>query len=70
MLKLKSGLLSHSDGKWHYQDELYTGTVFFDKPNNQLEAYEVKNGEVIKPYISPCQIGLPSPIQIQDLFNI
>lgn len=70
MLKLKSGLLIHNASKWHYQDKLYTGIVFFEKEDYQLEAYEVKNGEIIKPYISPCQIGLPSPIQIQDLFNI
>ena len=66
MLKLKSGLLIHNASKWHYQDKLYTGIVFFEKEDYQLEAYEVKNGEIIKPYISPCQIGLSSPIQIDS----
>ncbi len=64
--RLKSTLLTQLNGKWYYQDELYTGIVFFDKPNNQLEAYEVREGEIGLPYISPCQIGLPSPISIDS----
>lgn len=64
--RLKHYLLTQLNGKWYYQDELYTGIVFFDKPNNQLEAYEVKEGEIDLPYISPCQIGLPSPINIDS----
>ena len=72
MQRLKSTLLNKSNGKWYqkgkwYQrDKLYTGIIFFDKPDHQLEAYEVKNGEISKPYVSPCQIGLPSPIQIDS----
>lgn len=64
--RLKSSLLTQLDGKWYYQDELYTGIVFFDKPNNQLESYEVKQGKIGLPYISPCQKGLPSPINIDS----
>ncbi|MFK3991497.1 hypothetical protein ACI2JM_14425 [Psychrobacter sp. NPDC064578] len=64
--RLKHYLLTQLNGKWYYQYELYTGIVFFDKPNNQLEAYEVKEGEIDLPYISPCQIGLPSPINIDS----
>jgi len=61
--RLKSTLLNKSNGKWYqkgkwYQrGKLYTGIIFFDKPDHQLEAYEVKNGEISKPYVSPCQIG-------------
>lgn len=66
MLKLKSGLLIHNASKWHYQDKPFTGIIFFDKPDHQLEAYEVKNGEIIRPYVSPCQRGLSSPIQIDS----
>ena len=66
MYRLKSTFLQQTEGKWYYQDELYTGIVFFDKPNNQLEAYEVKEGEIGLPYTSPCQIGLPSPINIDS----
>lgn len=66
MQRLKSALLNKIDGKWHYQDKPYTGIIFFDKPDHQLEAYEVKNGEVIKPYTSPCQRGLSSPILIDS----
>ena len=72
MQRLKSTLLNKSNGKWYqkgkwYQrDKLYTGIIFFDKPDHQLEAYEVKNGEISKPYVSPCQIGLSSPIQIDS----
>ena len=72
MQRVKSTLLNKSNGKWYqkgkwYQrDKLYTGIIFFDKPDHQLEAYEVKNGEISKPYVSPCQIGLPSPIQIDS----
>jgi len=64
MLKLKSGLLTRNASKWHYQNKPYTGIIFFDKPDHQLEVYEVKKGEVIKPYLSPCQKGLPLPINI------
>lgn len=64
--RLKSSLLTQLDGKWYCQDELYTGIVFFDTPNNQLEAYEVKEGEIGLPYISPCQKGLSSPISIDS----
>ena len=66
MKRLKSTLLNKLYGKWYDQNKLYTGIVFFDKPNNQLEAYEVKEGEIDLPYISPCQIGLPSPINIDS----
>ena len=66
MQRLKSTLLNKNNGKWSQQGKLYTGIVFFDKPNNQLEAYEVKEGEIDLPYISPCQIGLPSPINIDS----
>lgn|GEM_PF-2320268 len=66
MQRLKSTLLNKSNGKWYYQDKLYTGIVFFDKSNYQLEAYEVKEGEIGIPYISPCQKGLPSPINIDS----
>ena len=66
MQRLKSTLLNNSNGKWYQRDKLYTGIIFFDKPDHQLEAYEVKNGEISKPYVSPCQIGLSSPIQIDS----
>lgn len=66
MQRLKSTLLNKNNGKWYQHGKLYTGIVFFDKPNNQLEAYEVKEGEIDLPYISPCQIGLPSPINIDS----
>ena len=64
MQRLKSTLLNKSNDKWYENGKLYTGIIFFDKPDHQLEAYEVKNGEVIKPYVSPCQRRLSSPIQI------
>lgn len=64
--RLKATLLQQTEGKWYYQDAPYTGVIFFDKPNNQLEAYEVKEGEIGLPYTSPCQIGLPSPINIDS----
>ncbi|WP_265090282.1 hypothetical protein [Psychrobacter cibarius] len=41
MQRLKSTLLNKNNGKWYQQGKLYTGIIFFDKPNNQLEAYEV-----------------------------
>ncbi|MGB6925399.1 hypothetical protein [Psychrobacter sp.] len=66
MQRLKSALLNKSNGKWYQRDKLYTGIIFFDKPDHQLEAYEVKNGEIIRPYVSPCQRGLSSPIQIDS----
>lgn len=66
MQRLKSTLLNKNNGKWYQHGKLYTGIIFFDKPNNQLEAYEVKEGEIDLPYISPCQIGLPSPINIDS----
>ncbi len=66
MQRLKSTLLNKSNDKLYKNGRLYTGIIFFDKPDYQLEAYEVKNGEIIKPYISPCQRGLSSPIQIDS----
>ena len=66
MKRLKSTLLTELDGKWYYQHELYTGIVFFDKEDYQLEAFEVENGSISKPYLSPCQKGLPSPIDIDS----
>ena len=66
MQRLKSTLLNKNNGKWYQHGKLYTGIVFFDKPDHQLEAYEIKDGEIIKPYVSPCQIGLPSPINIDS----
>lgn len=66
MQRLKSTLLNKSNDKWYENGQLYTGIIFFDKPDHQLEAYEVKNGEIIRPYVSPCQRGLSSPIQIDS----
>ncbi|MGP9545693.1 hypothetical protein ACT3QR_11905 [Psychrobacter sp. AOP7-B1-25] len=66
MQRLKSTLLNKINGKWYQRDKLYTGIIFFDKPDHQLEAYEVKNGKISKPCVSPCQIGLSSPIQIDS----
>ncbi len=64
MQRLKSTLLNKSNGKWYKQDKLYTGIIFFDKPDHQLDIYEeVTDGEIIKPYVSPCQQDIPSPIQ-------
>ena len=53
MQRLKSTLLNKSNGKWYqkgkwYQrDKLYTGIIFFDKPDHQLEAYEVKTERLV-----------------------
>lgn len=66
MKRLKSMLLTELDGKWYYQYQPYTGIVFFDKEDYQLEASEVENGSINKPYVSPCQKGLPSSVQIDS----
>lgn len=66
MQRLKSALLNKIDGKLYYQNKLYTGIVFFEKEDYQLEAFEVENGSINKPYVSPCQKGLPSSVQIDS----
>lgn len=66
MKRLKSTLLTKLDGRWYYQHQPYTGIVFFEKGDYQLEAFEVENGSINKPYVSPCQKGLPSSVQIDS----
>ena len=64
--RLKSSLLEQRHGRWYEQDKLYTGILFFDKVDHQLDIYEVKDGAIVKPYVSPCQIGLPLPVNIDS----
>lgn len=55
--RLKSYLLNEINGLWYDHNKLYTGIIFFDKENNQLDAFEVYDGQITSPYVSPCQIG-------------
>lgn len=70
VFRLKSNLLKNQDNRWFLQNQPYTGIVFFDKDNFQLDVFEVESGYVTKPYISPCQKTLtgilPSPISIDS----
>lgn len=68
MFRLKSHLLTNQNNRWFLQNQPYTGIVFFDKDEFQLDIFEVENGYITKPYISPCQATLTgilsSPISI------
>lgn len=68
--RLKSYLLSNVDDRLYYKNKLFDGIVFFEKANFQLEVFEVENGKITKPYISPCQLSLygliPSNILIDS----
>lgn len=68
--RLKSHLLTHQNHRWFLQNQPYTGIIFFDKDDFQLDIFEVENGYITKPYISPCQKTLTdilvSPISIDS----
>lgn len=67
--RLKSYLLSNVDNKLYYKNKLYDGIVFFEKADFQLEVFEVENGKITKPYVSPCQrslYGLTPSIMLID----
>lgn len=70
VFRLKSHLLKNQDNRWFLQNQPYTGIIFFDKDNFQLDVFEVEDGYVTKPYISPCQKTLTdilqSPISIDS----
>ncbi|WP_066805375.1 hypothetical protein [Moraxella oblonga] len=70
IFRLKSNLLKNQDNRWFLQNQPYTGIIFFDKDDFQLDIFEVKNGYITKPYISPCQKTLTgllaSPISIDS----
>lgn len=62
--RLKSTLLNEVNNKWYYKGTPYTGIIFFDKEDNQLDVYIAHEGILIEPYISPCRHNLPSIIQL------
>lgn len=66
--RLKAHLLNNQDNRWFYRNEPFTGIVFFDKKDFLLDVFEVEDGYITKPYISPCQTTLTdvlySPIAI------
>lgn len=40
--------------------------MFFEFDNNIIKSYSVRDGVLAEPYISPCQLSIPSPIQINS----
>lgn len=70
IFRLKSYLLTHQNNRWYFQGQPYTGIIFFDKGDFQLDVFEVEDGYITKPYISPCQQTLTdvlsSPISIDS----
>lgn len=66
MYRLEETLLTKINNKWYYKNQLFVGIIFFRQEENIIDAYEVKDGVIIKPYVSPCQQNLPSPIQLDS----
>ncbi len=64
MHRLKSHLLTKENNRWYYQNNLYTGVIFFDKEDCIVEPFYVVNGIITEKYHPICQGDLPSPIQI------
>lgn len=69
MLRLKSSKLIYENERWYYQNQLFSGVIFFDKTDFFVEPFIVIAGRIDSPYRSICIPDFLSEVSQIDCTN-